>query len=237
VISRSPNWLHRGQESPKEHGWSASKPKRWIKKSTTHAARLPQGSSPSPKQSSTRSSSSRRPPNKLGAIRLSAEIAKEEHAYFTNTLRKAKADHATEAMKRTEQILSNQREELKQLSKMYEADDITENTEEIILVRQQDAVASAEFALRMESLDHKRMLEVTLPREAKTLEDAERDTALALKKAEADIPRSVEASMLALDSLKIAHKRQRRHPQRTRSRPLALRGESSERRYFLPWPD
>ena len=122
-------------------------------------------------------------PNKLNLSRRAAEIAKEENTYFTQVRRKAREGVAAQALKRSEQILSNQREELKQLSKMYEADDITENTEEIILIRQQDAVAAAEFALRMEALDHTRTLEITLPREAKTLADSERDTIIALKKA------------------------------------------------------
>ncbi len=146
-------------------------------------------------------------PNKLESFRRTAEIAKEENAYFTTIRRKAAEDTATQALKRSEQILANQREELKQLSKMYEADDITENTEEIILVRQQDAVASAEFALRMEALDHKRTLEVTLPREAKLLADAERDSAIILKKAEAETPRALEVSQLNLDSLKTTQQR------------------------------
>lgn len=145
--------------------------------------------------------------HKLEGIRRAAETAKEENAYFTQTRRKATEDSATQSLKRSQQMLANQREELKQLSKMYEADDITENTEEIILVRQQDAVASAEFALRMEVLDHKRTLEVTLPREAKTLADSERDTAIAFKKAETDLPRAIELSKVALKSLKTAHER------------------------------
>jgi len=146
-------------------------------------------------------------PNKLDSLLRAAQIAKEENTYFTQTRRKATEDAATQALKRSEQILSNQREELKQLSKMYEADDITEDTEEIILVRQQDAVASAEFALRMEILDHKRTLAVTLPREAKTLADSERDTTISQKKAEIDIPRSIELNKLALESLKTTHLR------------------------------
>ena len=146
-------------------------------------------------------------PNKLEAIRRAADVAKEENSYFTQVRRKAAEGNATQSLKRSEQILSNQREELKQLAKMYEADDITENTEEIILVRQQDSVAAAEFAQRMESLDHKRTLEVTLPREAKSLADNERDTAIALKKADADIPRALELNKLELESLKTAHQR------------------------------
>ncbi len=146
-------------------------------------------------------------PNKLEAVRRAAEIAKEENTYFTETRRKASEETAAMALKRSEQILANQREELKQLSKMYEADDITEDTEEIILVRQQDAVASAEFALRMEILDHKRTLGVTLPREAKALADNERDTSISLKKAEIEIPRSIELNKLALESLRSANLR------------------------------
>jgi multidrug resistance efflux pump len=146
-------------------------------------------------------------PHKLEAIRRAAQIAKEENSYFTQTRRKASEESAVMALKRSEQMLSNQREELKQLSKMYEADDITEDTEEIILIRQQDAVAAAEFALRMEVLDHKRTLEVTLPREAKTLADSERDSAISLKKAEIDIPRSLELNKLALETLKTANLR------------------------------
>jgi hypothetical protein len=147
--------------------------------------------------------------HKLEGIRRAAETAKEENAYFTQVRRKATEDAATQALKRSQQMLANQREELKQLSKMYEADDITENTEEIILVRQQDAVAAAEFALRMEVLDHKRTLEVSLPREAKTLADSERDTAIAIQKAETDIPRAIELSKLSVQSLKTSHLRAR----------------------------
>ncbi len=145
--------------------------------------------------------------DRLESLRSAAEIAAEEHAYFNKTRRKSDEETAAQALKRSEQILGNQREELRQLSKMYQADDVTEETEEIILVRQQDAVAAAEFALRMETLDHKRTLGVSLPREAKALAEKERDTALGLKKAEAEIPRSIELGKLKLAALKTENQR------------------------------
>ena len=146
-------------------------------------------------------------PYKLEAARRASEIAKEENAYFVQTRRKASEERAGQDLKQTEEMLSNQREELHQLSKMYDADDVTEETEEIILTRQKDAVARAEFILRMEQLDHKRSLEVTLPREAKTLADSERDTSLNLTKLETEIPRSLELDRLALEAAKIANSR------------------------------
>lgn len=148
-------------------------------------------------------------PHKLDTLRRAAETARDEHAYFTKTRRKAAEDSAAQSLKRSEQTLANQSEELKQLAKMYEADDITEETEEIILVRQQDAVASAEFALRMQVLDHKRTLEVTLPREAKSLADSERDTAISLAKAETEIPRSLELNQLELAAMTAANLREK----------------------------
>ena len=147
-------------------------------------------------------------PHKLEALRHAADIAKEENSYFTKTRRKAAEETATMNLEHKKQVLSNQQEELRQLTKMYAADDITEDTEEIILTRQKDAVVSAEFALRMENLDYKRTLEVTLPREVVTLADNERDTAIRLRKAEQDIPRSIALQKLELETLKTTCQRE-----------------------------
>lgn len=141
-------------------------------------------------------------PYTLAAALRTAEIAKEENSYFTKTRRKATEETATQELEHKKQLLSNQQEELRQLTKMYAADDLTEDTEEIILTRQKDAVVTAEFALRMETLDYKRTLDVALPREAVTLANNERDTAINLRKAQEDIPRSVELKQLDLAALK-----------------------------------
>lgn len=148
-------------------------------------------------------------PHKLAALRQAAEIAKEEHAYFTKTRRKATEETAAQKLERKKQMLSNQQEELTQLAKMYEADDITENTEEIILTRQKDDVAAAEFALRMETLNYQRSLEVELPREAIALANNERDAAIALRTAEEEIPRALEMKKLELSALKTQLQREK----------------------------
>jgi multidrug efflux pump subunit AcrA (membrane-fusion protein) len=148
-------------------------------------------------------------PHRLEAYRRAAEIAKEENTYFTKTRRKATEEQAAQALERKKQMLSNQQEELKQLGKMYDADDVTEETEEIILTRQKDDVKAAELAVRMETLDYQRTMEVSLPREAVSLANNERDTALALLKAQADLPRSLEQKKLELDALKTNHQREK----------------------------
>jgi multidrug resistance efflux pump len=146
-------------------------------------------------------------PFKLDAYKRAAEIAKEENTYFTKTRRNATVESAEQDLVRRKQALENQQEELRQLTKMYAADDVTEETEEIILTRQKDAVASAEHMLRMEQLQHDRSIQVTLPREAVSLANAERDSAIALAKAEQDIPRAIELKKLEVESLKVSQQR------------------------------
>jgi len=72
----------------------------------------------------------------------------------------------------SENYLKYEQEELEQLEKMYEADDLTEETEEIILTRQRDAVKRAEFYLETDRRYHDRMLKKTLPRRDVSMKDS-----------------------------------------------------------------
>lgn len=143
-------------------------------------------------------------PHELLALQRAAEVASEENDYFTKVRRKAEEENADQLLKYEQMALENQREELRQLQKMYDADDLTEETEEIILKRQQDRVEAAEFDLRMQQLTHKRTREVTLPREALELADAQRDSAIALAKFQTDAPRAIAMKKLELQQLKTA---------------------------------
>lgn len=127
-------------------------------------------------------------PEKLSRLENEAGTAAEELAYFTEVRRASELEDAEQDLKRSRQMLASYREELKQLLQMYEADDITEDTEEIILQKQRDAVEHAEYSLRMEMLDRKRTIYVKLPREALSLTAKRDDTALALDSARADLP-------------------------------------------------
>jgi len=141
-------------------------------------------------------------PEQLSRLKRGASVAAEELDYFTKTRRKAAEETAGQSLKRQQQMLASYQEELKQLLQMYEADDITEDTEEIILQKQRDSVEYAEFALRMETLDQKRTLEVSLPREAVSLTERRDDTALQLEKASKDLPRTLEQKKLEVAGLK-----------------------------------
>ena len=61
-------------------------------------------------------------------------------------------------------MLDYEKDELDQLEKMYEADDLTEETEEIVLKRQRTPSSSPSSAWRTAKLSRDEMLNIALPR-------------------------------------------------------------------------
>ena len=88
-------------------------------------------------------------PMQLQIAKIKAEEAGEAWDYFKNVRREADIKRANLTLKQTELRLDGEREELVQLEKMYKADDLTENTEEIVLKRQRESVKAAEIGLEL----------------------------------------------------------------------------------------
>ncbi len=96
-------------------------------------------------------------------------------------------DRGEDFLKNSRFALEYSKQELKQLEKMYKADDLTEETEEIILTRQRRAVEAATFALRNMENEIDKTKTVMLPRQQDDLEAALRGTTYAL-----DVQKSVQ---------------------------------------------
>ena len=146
---------------------------------------------------------------KLEAARRADKIASEELAYFTKTGRKVQEEDVLDNLEGTKRRLEAAQEELKQLRMMYDADDLTEQTEEIILKRQEYAVKSSELALKHAELSTKRSLDVVLPRRADSLATDARSAAIELVKAEANLPRELEVARLSLEAARVAAAREK----------------------------
>lgn len=144
---------------------------------------------------------------RLAASRRAAAQAAENHQYYTDTRHAVDVESAEQAVMRAEQRLRNANEELVQLKRMYEADDLVEETEEIILSRAREAVEAAEFALRVEKLDQKRRVEVTLPRHLESLVDAKNESSRKFATDEQEIPRAIILKKADLTRLETAQAR------------------------------
>lgn len=140
-------------------------------------------------------------PLKMEAAERSKRRADEDLAYFQSTDREQREKSTKFNVRGSEERLAGAKEELDQLKKMYEADDLTEETEEIILKRQKFAVESAEFSLESYRLTAKRTLETSIPRDYENMVSGQRDASLALTLARETLPKALDQKKLGLEKL------------------------------------
>ncbi len=104
--------------------------------------------------------------------------------------------------------LDYEKDELNQLEKMYKADDLTEETEEIVLKRQRNAVEFARFSLENAKLTSDEMLKIRLPRFDIQMKETLERTALAKARAK---------MALSLDLSRARYELEQRRKARTKS--------------------
>lgn len=130
------------------------------------------------------------------------QYADEDLKRYTEIDRPSAVKQASQAVKNATHFLEYETEELRQLEKMYKADDVTEETEEIILKRQRDTVERAAFNLELAKQKAEQTLKVDLPRQdIATKENATRQ-AIGLARAKVAIPAALAKKRLEVEKLK-----------------------------------
>lgn len=109
-------------------------------------------------------------PLQLAAARRQQRDSTMDLANFEKTGRAEREEASRQSVKRAEDNLEYAEEELNQLRKMYEADDLTEETEEIIMKRAKNDVESSQNLLERTRLSSERELKIFLPREQERLQ-------------------------------------------------------------------
>lgn len=112
------------------------------------------------------------------------EEAKADYQRYREVEREMSLRSAKMRLKNTEQSVESAREELAQLEKMYEADDLTEETEEIVLKRQRHVVEQAEFRLEGAKQNYDVTVNIDIPRRDIIRKESLDQVELALKRAE-----------------------------------------------------
>jgi|GEM_PF-301389 len=115
-------------------------------------------------------------PFDLATVERNLKITKEDTERYFSKERDLLIRNYEMNLKAAEWSLESAREELRQLEKMYKADDLVEETEEFILKRQRQAVERAEFYYQLEKDRYERFHSMDLARRD---EDARRDLELA----------------------------------------------------------
>ncbi|MEK6247206.1 MAG: hypothetical protein N2C12_03445, partial [Planctomycetales bacterium] len=109
-------------------------------------------------------------PHQLANLRRTAREAKENLDRYVKTGRAKSIADMEQTIKSSRNSLMYAREELNQLEKMYNADDLTEETEEIILIRSRNGVQSTEYRVQRTIDGQKQFYDVDLPRRQANLE-------------------------------------------------------------------
>jgi len=137
-------------------------------------------------------------PQDLESARRGAEEAEENMQRYLEIDRPETIKDIEQQVKSARNGLLYQQEELDQLEKMYKADDLTEETEEIILTRAKHGVEAAKHRLEKAVSGQDHALNVLLPRQTIDLREAEQAAALVLERAEAKLPATIKEKDLAL---------------------------------------
>jgi multidrug efflux pump subunit AcrA (membrane-fusion protein) len=127
----------------------------------------------------------------LEAAERETRIAKQHTERFAKVERPVEEESSEWIMKSAQFSYESSLEELQQLQKMYEADDVTEETEEFILKRQRHSVEQAKFRLKTAELDRDRKKQLSIPRQGETYQHAREMSELTLAKAKNDVQAEV----------------------------------------------
>ncbi|MFO0810870.1 MAG: hypothetical protein U0746_19755 [Gemmataceae bacterium] len=146
-------------------------------------------------------------PLDLAAAERADKQAKEDAERYQKEDKKFLLESIDWSVRSTKEYLDYMREELKQLEKMYKAKELTEETEEIILKRQRFMVAMYEFELKGDEKRRDQMLKFEVPRREERMKDDLVKTGIALERAKATVPMSIQQKSLALDKAKYERSR------------------------------
>lgn len=119
------------------------------------------------------------------AVKREADRAAADLERFLKTDRPLRQAEAELNLEGARNALEDAKEELAQLEKMYKADELTEETEDIVLKRTQRELARSIKRLTFQEQRHAWILEITLPRDLENLEHRARETRLELERFEA----------------------------------------------------
>ncbi|QGJ70333.1 HlyD family efflux transporter periplasmic adaptor subunit [Planctomycetales bacterium 10988] len=140
-------------------------------------------------------------PLRLANVQREQEEAESDLKFYLEIMAPLSERSAKESLKMAEFQVEYSKEELDQLKKMYEADDLTEETEEIILRRAKRQYEYAKFNFERTKTQSERSLEVDLPRQREQRVEQNRLSSIERAKELLQLPISLEEVQLRLEKM------------------------------------
>lgn len=136
-----------------------------------------------------------------------AKATKEDYEFYTEVGRPLSVKSAEFSLKAAQQRLDYEKEELRQLERMYNSDDLTEETEEIVLKRARNDLERAKFYAEVYEIQHERTMAVELPRRDEEIASQLTRSQLEWDKVRTTLPLELDKQRLELKTMKVAHHR------------------------------
>jgi multidrug efflux pump subunit AcrA (membrane-fusion protein) len=144
-------------------------------------------------------------PVELAAAETAKKRADEELKYFLEVGRPEAVKDADFMVKSAKFYVEFAEEELRQLQKMYKANDLTEDTEKIILRRQEHWLEMSKFFYNSALIERDYLLKYTLPNRDRTLKENQLKQDLQLQKARKTLEPTVVQKQAALVKMRYDH--------------------------------
>ncbi len=127
------------------------------------------------------------------------KAAQQEYDNFVDVDRDRTAKSAAFNLKSSRASLENAQEELDQLEQMYKEDDLTEESEEIVLKRAKQAVESAQFRLESSEIQADRIVEQEIPQSVASQEETLERAEMAYRKSMHDLNLARQRRAIEID--------------------------------------
>ncbi len=150
-------------------------------------------------------------PLTLDARRKSKLQREEDYTYYEKISRPMDEKSARQDLKSYQNSLAYNEEELRQLKKMYENDDMTEETEEIILQRAQDSVDRSRWYVERAEQRTDRSLNKFIPREHESRERSYKIGQIGFEESLRSVERDIEFKRMDLESKQRSIKRKKEY--------------------------
>ncbi len=136
--------------------------------------------------------------------------AQQDFKYFTEVARPNQERTVRRSVENSQHSLEYAQEEYNQLKRMYDEDELTEESEEIVLKRTQRDVESRQFYLEQAQLGAARTLDYDLPREMEQKSEELERARLEHERVQVTLPLEREKKKVAVDKSRIDVEKQQR---------------------------
>ncbi|MEZ6055701.1 MAG: HlyD family efflux transporter periplasmic adaptor subunit [Planctomycetaceae bacterium] len=143
-------------------------------------------------------------PLDLKDARQSHEMAVMELDYYNRFFEKLNRMRTDMSLKSSLQNLESAQEEFDQLEKMYKADDLTEETEEIVLKRAKQSIESAQLWHEFSKVNYQQEIQFELPKQKERVEEAVVRAQSALQRTQVTVPASLRKKEIELEKAKLS---------------------------------